>query len=586
VVSFAITALGEREPNITNWVGGRRLILSNDTDTTYDVDLSGRGVLVIRSTLTLGTTGAYQHTLRSTGSGGIVIANTGALLLNESELPTAISIKVNGWLSTNGKIATLAIPANVDLSAATLIADPITPGSGVSTFTFGPRAVTINTIELTDTPLTIAGKVEGGLSSIVNLTVKTITNSVLFAPAADTLVTLPAGTTTVDRIIPTAEDITIGGSAHTILSPLTITAGEVRLVSPGLVLSGPIELATLAELGLAANSNLGSDNEAQLAQLSRIIGGTVEAVGLHFNFTGGTYYFNLNTTGDLKISGAVTFGAPNALIEARSLYALDGPSPAVINGKARIILDGNLFVSDDITFNNTGGVLLTGNANTIANGKSIIVGPGVQVEFYDGVAPVGTHLVLAQGAYTARNQLTINAVAGTITTPAAGGAVGDGLTIAPVPGDANAITLLADTSGQATFTAVAGNTGTGAPVVLSGSGITVPSDSTAGASFTISGTATAAGAVTVKGTSDITLETDATAGNRGRLVLTVGAKIGGGESPTYYTAATGGTFTASAAFDSQATTNVINGADGTGVVVLTAQSPTVDGIFTSATAQR
>jgi hypothetical protein len=325
----------------------------------------------------------------------------------------------------------------------------------------------------------------------VNLTVKTITkntDAILGVPTGPTLLTLPAGTTVVDRIIPTTQDITIAGSEYTTLSLLAITNGEVWLVSPNLKLSGRIELTTAAVLGLESNNNLGTDNNAQLTQLEKIIGGTVNAVGLHFYLTQGTYYTGLDTTGDLHVSGTVTFAAPNALIRARSLYAEDGQG--VINGRSPIILTGNLIISDDITVNNIGGLSLnttTSIGNTIRDGKSIIVGPASSVS--------AGALVLGEGAYTAKGRVTINASLGTIAVAGGTGASpGDGLTIAPVVGSSSAVTLTSDTNAGTTFTAAAGTT-EGAPVVLSGSGITIPADTTAGASLTVTGTVATSGLI-------------------------------------------------------------------------------------------
>jgi hypothetical protein len=346
-------------------------------------------------------------------------------------------------------------------------------------------------------------------------------------------------------------------------------------------LTGEIEITTGTILGITNNTNLGSDNPAQLAQLSRIIGGTVNASGLHFDLDRGTYYTSLTTTGDLKVSNTVTFAAPNALITAHSIYAEDGAG--VINGTSSIELTGNLDVSDDLTFNNSGGLTLpntTTTDHTIADGKSLIVGP-------NGSITVGAKLVLNPGAYTAAGLVKINANAGTISTAAD---ASKGLIIAPAPDDTvNGITLFADTAAGATFTATAGTTA-GTRVVFSGNGIVVPSDtSTAGAIFAVSGTTTA-GAVSVKGTSTITLGAGAF---KGTLVLTDGAKIGGDETSTIYTAAHGNFISPPGPgnpgrYDNQATANLLwaTGVAATTRVELTAEAAAVDGIYTSTTAQR
>jgi hypothetical protein len=545
VPAVVSSAIGLRENEIavtTNWVGGRRLILSGpDVTTVGDVDLSGKGVLVIRNNLILDTTPPYQHTLRSSGSGGIIIAKTGELRLNESVLPTTIPIKVNGILSTHKSVTTKTIPANVDLSTGTLAPGLVAAPTTHSTFTFGPRAVAIGRIDLrNEVPLIIAGEANGDLSSIVPLTIKTITNT---ATGVDTSLTLPPGASGVERIIPpTGQTLTISGREHTTLSPLAISvaagaANSIVRLEGDLVLRGRVELTPAAELSITKNSNLGSDNAAQLAQLASIIGGRVRAEGLHFDLTGGTYYTSLFTTGDLRVSGEVTFGAFGAAaltIEARSLYALD--DSAVISGPSRIELEGDLIVSDTITINNSGGLTLpaatTSIESIIADGKSLIVGP-------KGRITMGNALVLGEGAYTAIGQVIINPNAGTITV---GANLGDGLSITPTVGDTvNGITLLAGAVKATDFPVFtfAASAGVVVPVNLSGTGITVPRGTTGG-SITVSGTLPSGatpGAVTVKGSARIALEDHGTPANKARLVLMNGALLGSPADTNPYTAA-------------------------------------------------
>jgi hypothetical protein len=578
VVTSVTTQLGGTKPDIDNWVGGRRLILADPigggpgtVTTSYDVDLTGKGILVIRNTLIMDEdTNQYQHTLRSSGGGSIVIAKTGTLALNQSVLPTNIPITVKGFLTTNGGITTQTIPANVDLSAATL-----TSAVGTSTLVFGPRGVAVATIDLTNNPLVIAGETVNNNSSIVNLSINTITNSL--AAGASSL-TLPAGAAAVDRIITTAQIININGNQYTTLSPRSISgAGRAQLTGVDMVLAGDIELTTAAILGLASNKNLGSNNTAQLAQLARIIGGEVDAGALHFDLDQGTYYTSLTTTGDFNVSGAVSFNAPSAIITVHSIYAEDGP--AVINGRSPIVLTGDLVAANNITVNTTGGLTLaTDSINTIADGASIIVGPGSEVV-------AGGNLLLEEGAYTASGLVTITpaALTGTITTI---NEAGKGLTIAPTLGDTvNGITLFADGAAIGTFTAVGGAVNT-VPVVLSGSGILIPAAVT-GATLTVSGTTPGgAGTVIVKGSSTITLEAHATPANKGSLILIDGAKLGAGDTAAY-TANHGGTndYNTPAAYD---TGNKL-WAIGTATpdkVALTTNSTEVDGVFASTTVKQ
>jgi hypothetical protein len=571
VVSSAINRIGGTAPEITHWVGGNRLILSDPVATDYDVDFTGKGILVIRNVLTMDKdTSQYQHTLRSSGGGGLIIAKTGTLALNESVLPTNIPITVKGILTTNNGIVTGTIPANVDLSAATLeaaygVTPPVT-----ATFTFGPRPVAINKINLTENPMVIAGESNGSQTSIVNLTVKTLTNGA----SAPVSLTLPAGEAVVERLVTTSNTnvINIGGSRHTTLRPLSISGpGQVSLVSTDMVLSGDIEITTGTTLGLASNKNLGSGNSAQLAQLSRIIGGKVDAGALHFDLNQeGPYYTSLTTDGDLKVSGTVKFPAPNAVISANSIYAEDGP--AVIEGKSNIVVAGNLIASDTITLNTSGTLTLAAASTlktTIADGKSIIVGANSSIV-------VGANLVLDPGVYTATGLVTIVPSTGIISTD---DLAATGLTIAPALDDAvNVITLLADGATGATFTALAGTNTDNPAVVFSGKGILIPSDSATGAKLTVSGGAGTAGVVTVKGTSTITLK--AHTSHPGALDLTDGAKLGAGDTPPYV--ANNDDYDPVAVFDTLGNLE----ADGTGgsSVIITPNSTTVDGVFTSTTA--
>jgi hypothetical protein len=373
----------------------------------------------------------------------------------------------------------------------------------------------------------------------------------------------------VERLITTGAAISIGGNRHTTLRPLSISgSGEANLVSTDMVLSGNIEITTGATLGLISNKNLGSDNSAQLAQLSRIIGGKVDAGALHFDLNQeGPYYTSLTTTGDLKVSGTVKFPAPNAVITANSIYAEDGP--AVIEGRSNIVLTGNLIASDTITLNTSGTLTLDGTGTlitTIADGKSVIVGANSSII-------VGDNLVLNPGAYTATGLVTIEPSTGIITTDAL---ATTGLTIAPALDDTvNMITLLADGAAAATFTAAASDTD-GTAVVFSGKGIFIPNDSTsAGANLAVSGTS--AGVVTVKGTSTITLE--AHASYPGALELADGAKLGAGDTAPYV--ANSGDSSLPTALDTPGT--LLAASSGSNSVLITSNSSTDDGVFASTT---
>jgi hypothetical protein len=310
--------------------------------------------------------------------------------------------------------------------------------------------------------------------------------------------------------------------------------------------------------------------------------------GLHFDLTGGTYYTGLATTGDIKISDTVNFGAYGLAtdeITAQSIYTLGGAGTII--GRSRIRVTGDLIVSAPLTINNSGGLTLVGDENIIADGQSLIVGE------YGRVA-VGTGLALLPGVYTAGGQVTIDATTNSIITtgdPLAatpGPEAGDGLTIGTALGNtANVITLTAVAGSAATFTATASTGSTPVKVVeLSGTGITIPNDTTAGASFEVTGTSNV-GAITVKGSAQITLKAGT---NPGELILNDDAVIASEATNGSYPADSGDTdFTgAGRVFDRQAAvaTQILAVADGSTNVTLTANSAASDGLFTNATLKR
>jgi hypothetical protein len=398
----------------------------------------------------------------------------------------------------------------------------------------------------------------------------------------------------VDRIISPAAGDTIRISGVATLSSRSISGnGTVAIVDPKLVLTGPIELTTPTTLGIISNNNLGKDDPAaQLDQLARIIGGRVDAGGLHFEFTGDrTYYTGLYTTGDLKINGTARFavyGLPGyggilADIAARSIYALDGEG--LITGKSRIAITGDIIVSDNLTVDNLGGLSLadaaTSVATTIADGMSLIVGPNGKINLGATLATnTGAHLVLNPGAYKATGLVTINANTGAIGilgNPSSPLTIADGLTITPSVGDTTKVISL--TPGPTPGTAPTFMAGGPAPVTLSGNGITIPSPGGSAVSFTVSGTP-APGMVTVKGGAQITLAGHATANLRGRLGLTDGAVLASeaATNPSY--PAAHADYSTAAAFDSDGKLNA-DGTSNTSVVITSATAD--DAVFTSAT---
>jgi hypothetical protein len=584
--------------NFPDWIGGRKLIAYGVHATTTNVlDLTARGPLVIG---TANRTGAAAGSLTidevtnqgaflvSRGGGSIIVAENASLILDANGwLPNNIPITVYGKLSAASTAEIQEIPPNVDLSRGTLTAE----ATGTPTFTFGPRAVNIGKIEMPGTSgsITINGvPLTGGVRQQVILNVGSI---VPFATPVAAILNLPAGTTTVDKIITggSAQTLTLGTSANghagdpvetvkTVFRPsIIIGSSDVEVVRGArLELSGPIDLSNTLVLD---SDNLGANWAAQLALIT---GGTVDTRGDHLVFTGGeTLSTELINRGEADFSGTVTFNrsASFAKVTVTAATTVDG------RGTFAIAASGNLIVNDDVTFNIKGfgvdpGVSLslagsdTGTI-TIADGKSIVLGPDTQFT-------AGTNLTLTEGQYLAAGELTIASTNGTSTVITALDEADKGLTISPVGDTANTITLFSDGAAAAVFTAVNGGD---EPVVFGKDGIVIPAGSTSGAVLTVSGSGTV-GEVTVAGTSAITLGTHTTAAQKGTLFLLDGAKLTAADAPNsgYTYEADNNDFTAAGDFDAALTPTLTGTADGSSTgVEITTKVGTVDAKFTSAT---
>jgi hypothetical protein len=574
-----------------HWIPGRKLIVYGAHTTTDVLDLSGKGTLVIgianttgpnSDSLTIDQITNQNAFLVSRGGGNIVVDKDASLILTaDGWLPGNIPITVYGKLSA-GTAVIEEIPPSVDLSQGTLTAVANT----TPTFTFGYRGVNIAKIELPATggSITIDGvPLANTVRQPVILNVGSIVPNA--APAAAAL-NLPAGTTTVDKIITggVGAILTLGTTANgheadppetvkTVFRPNIIagTSNVVLVRGPRLELrGGPIDLSNTLVLD---TDNLGLDWPAQLAL---IIGGSVSTRGDHLTLTDGQV---LNTqlvnTGEVDISGTITFN------RSAQLAKVIVSAPAVVSGRGTfaITTTNSLVVNDDVTFSIKGfgldaGVAIADGATsavTIADGKSITLGADTQFT-------VGSNLTLTEGQYKATGDVGI-AVATANVIITTGDDAGDGLTIG---NSTDSITLFAKAaSAAATFTAVKGN-GDEA-VVFGNGGIVIPAAGAAdGAKLTVSGTAV--GEVTVAGASAITLGTGTA---KGSLILLDGALLTAADAQpnayTYEADAAGGDFPAATDFDSALFPVLTGAASGGNSVVITTKGTAADAKFTSAT---
>jgi hypothetical protein len=584
-----------------HWIPGRKLIVYDAHDTNEVLDLSGKGTLVVGIANRTGPTltgdsltidkitnqGAF---LVSRGGGNIIVDKDASLILDENGwLPGNIPITVYGKLSADNAVVIQEIPPSVDLSQGTLTAET----TATPTFTFGYRGVNIARIELPDTSgsITIDGvPLANNVRQPVILNVGSIVANA--ATPGATFLDLPAGTTTVDKIITTGtvgtHDLTIRTTANgheadppetvkTVFRP-NIIAGSSDLVlirGPRLELrGGPIDLSNRLVLD---TDNLGLDWPAQLAL---IIGGSVSTRGDHLTLTDGQV---LNTqlvnTGEVDISGTITFN------RSAQLAKVIVSAPAVVSGRGTIAMGvsatpapGSLVVNDDVTFSIKGfgvdaGVAIIDNAAsavTIADGKSITLGADTQFT-------VGVNLTLTEGQYKATGDVGIAVLAGgaEITTV---DTADNGLTIG---NNTDKITLFADGAAVATFTATKGFGANDAPVVFGKDGIVIPAGSASpGARLEVSGTGNV-GEITVAGASAITLGTDATANLKGSLSLLDDALLTAADSTANntYTAANG---TTGLIIDTASSIPALVAADNASAgIFITTNNALVDGKFTS-----
>jgi hypothetical protein len=539
----------------SSWTGGRKLIVygTQASGNAEPMDLTNKGPLIIGTAnkdTTLTTPGVLTLTPNTTqdalivsrAGGSLTVAQGARLVLPAAApgasvgwLPDNIPVTIYGKLSSAGVAGTVTamIPPNVDLSRGTLTAE-----SNAPTFVFSPRVVNIAQIEL-PFPITIQGTVPASGPSTARQQV--ILNVGSIVSSAAVALTLPAGTTTVDKIYAGAA-LTIGSSANghaldpaetvkTILRP-SIIAGALSTTTvtlgngSRLELNGPIDLSNTLVLD---SDNLGTPWAGQLAL---IVGGTVNTQGDHLAFTGGeTLSTELRNSGEVTFSGEVLFNRSAAF--AKAIIA----GPTVINGRGTfgIAAAGSLLVNDNVTFNIKGfgvdpGVSIAENAAsviTIADAKSIYIGT-------DSQFAVGSNLTLIEGQYLATGivgiaPVALNTTISVLTSPVA---PDNGLTISPANDTVNKITLLSDAA--ATFTAAKG--GGGESVQFGKEGIVLPAGSaTSGAILTVSGTAaTAVGEVTVSGATAITLGTHSAAAQKGTLRLLNGATLTPADaSPAY-----------------------------------------------------
>jgi hypothetical protein len=514
---------------LENWTGAKKLILESSGTLalgSFDVSAESLGKLVIGGNVTV-TIPAGGAVKAQAETANVTVAEGGKIILPAAAAPDHVDLQGKiivdgGILSAADSATTAAIPADVDLTKGILSLE---------------GATSTTTITLPDASRTI-----GGIIAAYNLTIAgPATTAVIsvgtISGTAGVTLTLPGVTVEADEIELDTGTFTIagpGGPPGTTLKPAKVSGGSADVLTftnaTNIALAGDIELS--ATIILDELTNLGGQPADQLAQLTRITGGMVQAADdITFSSTDAApLVFNtaINVdAADITISTSATFNKALTHTTSGTASIGSGTSPVTVTleensdfgngltvtgGTAGVIITGNggLNIGDTLTAGGLvtfsgGEVTLAAAGNSLA-AATLVVGSNTTV--------TAGNLVFGAGTYTAAGTITIDATGSEIS----GAAVTDTLALGNNdPATSKLLTLVGGTT-NGTFTA-----GANATVTLSGAGngaiVVTPTGATA--------TLTVGAAAELKlGDGIIALEY-ANATDIGSLDLTTGAKLSG-----------------------------------------------------------
>jgi filamentous hemagglutinin len=516
---------------LTNWTGNKRLILTGEDaaaslNGALDVSPSGKGKLEIACKLDLAQ---YTLTGSAEGTGNITVTEAGSIKLSNAGGTLVGKIPVNGAINVSAGITTAAIPAEVDLTAATL-----TSGNDNAVLTLPNAARSIGTIDLVANNLEIAGPSGDSALSVV-----TVKNS-----GAKTL-TLPPVTVSVERFETDSEGNTLTIAGKT--SSMTLTAAPNKTVAVtgagGLTLSNNVLVGTgTPVINIASGSNVTAATLTPLGTVADLAAkvsgaGTVDLATVPLSIgTALTFGPHITTSGDVTLTANATFNqglsAPviNTGADGTVTLTLNGAESTLTTLNSAVVLQtlalagtGNVTVSGIVTaagnleVNSTGIVSFAVNdaTNTLATGKSLTVGSSSSVK-------AGTFLTFGPGKYTAGGT---NGFSYGNSILKATSVANDILALGTEA--ENKLTLGGTDTSNVTFTA------SGAMVTLSGAGV---------GSITV---LPAPGALALGEKADLKLGDGTVAlGSGGKLSLVSGSKISGFSDTTNTTVNSGTGMTA------------------------------------------
>jgi hypothetical protein len=499
---------------LTNWTGAKRLILTGEDGAAalsgaLDVSPSGKGKLEIACELDLG---AYTLTGSDAGTGNITVTEAGSINLSNVAGTLVGKIGVNGAINVSAGITTAAIPAEVDLTAATL-----TSGNDSAILTLPNAARSIGTIDLANN-FEIAGPTVDSALSVV-----TVKNS-----AAKTL-TLPPVTVSVERFeIDGTSALSIAGKS----ASMTLAAAPNKTVAVtgagGLTLGDNLAVGTgTPVINIASGSNVTATaltpfgTVADLAAKVSGAGtvdltavalpiGTALTFGPHITTSGGvtltanaTFNQGLSasvTNADAGADITLTLNGADSILTALTSVATSDAHALILAGTGNVTVSGAVTATKNLRVTNTGTVSFPGpdTVNIIATGKYLEVGSSSSVK-------AGTFLTFGPGKYTASGTTSFSYGADTLKSTTSNN---DALIL----GDADGAKLTLGNGATAnTNTFIA----SGAVVTLSGTGM---------GSITVS----ASGVLAFGATGKMVLGDGTVAlGSTGRLTLVAGSIISG-----------------------------------------------------------
>lgn len=472
------------------------------TPTVVNIDLGSAAQTLTMGNMLNNATGALQinvggatRDITSTSTltaaekvAAFQVMNTGAqsLILNNQGIATGGTMTITPWLSNH--LGNLAIPTGVTVmgsGSVNLQGDLLSSGSlliGAQNAAASGVSLTANNISLNSTGLISNIMPSANLmnSPSLNLSLSAINNILnqgsIFSSGA---LSLTAG----GSIMNTMQAGTNFVPVMQAMNDISITSGAGNIVNSGLIASN------LGNINMAATNSLAALNVMNTAGTMQALNGNINVMAALNNGTG-----NINLMGGDWISRQLNldtaYGTVRAnLGEVTGQINVSGSEAHVWADTSNLIL-GNLNLTGDPTFYNTGGSVTLATDTTVGGDLAIIA----------------SHDIITQNLTTTFGDTTNN---GDITLIAGANFTSTG----PGTGSGDTTSTLSITGGSAT----------GGAVRVNGTITTPTTGGTPGNIVVVAYTGTGVGSANAPGTINIT---GATTSNRGSITMVGGATTG------------------------------------------------------------